>query len=183
MDWAILGRVLSEEKLERVRNIWEEISPHPVIASHPILTLAGIIAAGIYWYTGTPIEDLLYYLSIVVSLIEALWNWVMPSVAQSLFANYPGLRLIAVLAIIGLWLRTRDKGVEHVVAEDIGPAVGSVLGAIGKIPVVVVGGLASTISENRGFISDILSGLISSFIFKALIAVGTVGAAITFLGL
>lgn len=183
MDWVILERFFKEEHVELVREYWEELSPHPVIEMHPLLTIATVLLAAIYWVIGTPLLDILSFLRVGVTLLEVLWNWVLPTGIQSLFASYSGLRVIFVLGVIGFFVRARDKGVEHLLTEDIGPAVKTVLGGLAKIPVLIFGALVTAISENDEIIAEIVSGVISSLIFKALVVLGLVGALFTLLGL
>lgn len=183
MDWIILERFFGAEQVEPVREYWEELSPHPVIELHPLLTIATALVATIYWVIGTPLLDLLSFLKRGITLSEAVWNWILPTAVQSLFASYSGLRVIFVLGVLGLFVRARDKGVGHLLTKDIGPAVKTVLGGLAKIPVIVLSALGTVISDNDELIADIVSGVISSLIFKALVVLGLVGALFTFLGL
>lgn len=183
MDWVILERIFGEEHVKSVREYWEEFAPHPVIEQYPLRTIATVFLATIYWVLGTPVSDFLSALRAGITLSEALWNWIVPEAIQSLFASYSELRVIFILIVIGIFVRIRDKGVHHLLAEDIGPAANTVLGGLRKIPVIILGTLATVISENDEFIADIVSGVISSLIFKALVVLGVVGALFTLIGL
>lgn len=172
---------LSDGQLERIRDIWEVIAPHPTVADHPFLSIALTIGTVLYWYLGSPIVDFFAHLSTLVSLLQAIWDWALPATVQTLFRTYPGARLVFLLLFAGLAYRVHNQGAGYVVNEDIAPAVSSLGTVIVKIPIVVTGGIASVVAENREFISDILSGLISSLIFKVLIALGVVGAVVSFI--
>lgn len=183
MDWIILEHFFEEEHVEPVREYWEGLSPHPVIEMHPLLTIATVLLAAIYWVIGTPLLDILSFLRVGVTLSEVLWNWVLPTPIQSLFASYSGLRVIFVLGVLGFFIRARDKGIEYLLTEDIGAAVKTILGGLATIPVLIFGALVTATSNNDEIIKEIVSGVVSSLIFKALVVLGLVGALFSLLGL
>lgn len=183
-DREILWSSVSEAQVNRFHEIWDDVAPHPVVGHHPLLSIIGtailLVCGSLYWYLGTPIDDIVYQISVFVSLFEAIWKWAIPTTIQSIFRTFPVVRLTFVLVIIALGSRAYNQGVGHLITEDIGKAASSLFSAIGNVPVILIGGLSSLISENREFLSDILSGLISSVIFKILIALGIVGAIVSF---
>jgi len=166
VDWLV----------SRAQLLWEYIAPHPVIETHPGLTLLGVITLALYWILGTPIADLVNFFSRLATAGEVIWAWVLPDVVQSIFLEHPVIHLIAFLFAIGVVLHVRNHGISHIFTEELVPLVEGVFSGIERAFDVASGAIAKRVVENRDVIRDVVINVVSSWIFWVLVALGIVGA-------
>lgn len=170
------SREIVELSIHRMRLVWEYIAPHPALESHPVLSLIGVLSLGAYWVFGTPYADALVFILRLKAAGEAIWAWALPMPVQTILLKYPTIHLIAILLVIGVVIHIRNKGISHVILNEVVPGAGSVISVLGGTIVFALEAFAGAINENKGAIRDIVVNVISSWIFWVLVALGIVGA-------